>query len=246
MFSQPVYTVKLMQAIFKANFSVLSQHKVEGDHMYLPISVTRNMSLAALLNATKEPEFAWPVFRAFWEELTSRPGRPPVLFALDGLHHIMRVSDYRAPSFERIHSHDLALVRLFTDALGGTTKFANGAAVLGVTSRGNSPVLPSVEKALEQAVARQDGAPDQDAPQRDPFYRGYDDRVFAALRGVGVLDVKGVSKAEARALLEYWAASGIFRQRVDEYSVSEKWTLAGGGVLAEMERVALYDNRVSM
>ncbi|RYP41663.1 hypothetical protein DL767_000868 [Monosporascus sp. MG133] len=266
MFSQPVYTVKLMQAIHKANLPVLSQHKVEGDHMHLPISVTRNMTLAAMLSATREPEFAWPVFESFWRELL-RPGRPPVLLALDGLHHVMRVSDYRSPSFERIHSHDLALVRIFADALGGRSAFPNGAAVVGVTSRGNCPVLPSVEKAIEQAAALQGQRQKQQQqqqqvgsdsvsvaedvvpisiPPRDPFYRGYDERVFDVLRGVAVHGVHGVSKPEARALMEYWAASGILRQRVDEYNVSEKWTLAGGGVLAEMERVALYDNRVTM
>ena len=42
MYAQPVYTVKLMQAIHRANQEVLSQHRVEGDHMHLPISVTRN------------------------------------------------------------------------------------------------------------------------------------------------------------------------------------------------------------
>ena len=245
MYAQPVYTVKLMQAIHRANQEVLSQHRVEGDHMHLPISVTRNMTLAAMLVATKEPDFAWPVFQAFWQELL-RPGRPPVLLATDGVHHAMRVSDYRDPAYKLIHSHDLALVRLYADALGGRTAFPNGAVVLGVTSRGNCPGLPSVEKAIEIAKAIQAGVAASDLPQRDPFERRYDERVFEALRGVSVLNVPGVDKTLARALMEYWAASGVLRQRVDEYAVSEKWTLAGGGVLAEMERVALFDSRISM
>ncbi|KAK6954114.1 hypothetical protein Daesc_004076 [Daldinia eschscholtzii] len=238
-FSQPVYTVKLFQAIFKANQHILSQYKVEMDHMHLPISVNRGMTLAALANVTKEPEFAWPVFQAFWKELLL-PGRPPIMFALDGLSHIMRVSDYRSPSFELIHSHDLSLLRLFTDALGGKTTFANGAAILGVCTKGNNPIIPSMEKALEQAAAAQAGEP---IPPRDPFFKKYDERVFDALRGVRILNVKGVSKPEARALMEYWAASGILRLRVDEKNVSEKWTLAGCGILGEMERAALYDVR---
>ncbi|KAI1207998.1 mitochondrial ribosomal protein [Annulohypoxylon truncatum] len=242
MFSQPVYTIKLFQTISKANHAVLSQLKVELDHMQLPISVNRGMTLLALANATKEPEFAWPVFQAFWKELLL-PGRPPILFALDGLSHIMRVSDYRTPAFELIHSHDLALVRLFAEALGGKTRFANGAAVLGVCSKGNSLVIPSMEKALEQAAAAQAALP---APPRDPFYAKYDERVFEALRGVSLLGVRGVSKLEARSLMEYWAASGILRMRVDERNVSEKWTLAGSGILGEMERVALYDVRMAM
>ncbi|KAI4865152.1 mitochondrial ribosomal protein [Hypoxylon rubiginosum] len=241
-FSQPVYTVKLLQAIYKANQSVLSQYKIELDHMHLPVAANRGMTLAALANATKEPEFAWPVFQAFWKELLL-PGRPPILFTLDGLSHIMRISDYRSPAFELIHSHDLSLIRLFTEALGGKTQFANGAGILGICTKGNSPVIPSMEKALEQAAAAQAGTP---VAERDPFFAKYDDRVFDALKGVKLLNVNGVSKKEARGLMEYWAASGILRTRVDEKNVSEKWTMAGSGILGEMERVALYDVRVTM
>ncbi|KAI0430219.1 mitochondrial ribosomal death-associated protein 3-domain-containing protein [Xylaria sp. FL1042] len=239
MFSQPVYTVKLMQAIHQTNQAVLSQHKVQLDHMHLPISVTRNMTLAALLNATKEPDFAWPVFQAFWQELLL-PGRPPILFSLDGLAHIMRISEYRSPAFELIHSHDLSLLRMYTEALGGKMAFPNGAAILGVTAKGNAPRIPSMEMAIAQAAAAQKG---EKAPERDPFYRKYDERVFDSLRGVKLLDVQGVSKTEARALMEYWAASGILRSRIDDKNVCENWTLAGGGVLAEMERVAFHDLR---
>ncbi|KAI1143226.1 mitochondrial ribosomal protein [Hypoxylon sp. FL0543] len=240
-FSQPVYTIKLFQAIYKANYDVLSQQRVELDHMHLPVSVNRGTTLASLANATKEPEFAWPVFQAFWKELLL-PGRPPILFSLDGLSHIMRISDYRSPAFELIHSHDLALIRLFADALGGKSRFPNGAAILGVCTKGNSPAIPSMEKALEQAKAAQEGRP---IPERDPFFAKYDERVFDALKGVKVLNVSGVSKPEARSLMEYWAASGILRMRVDEKNVSEKWTLAGSGILGEMERVALYDVRTT-
>lgn len=230
-----------MQAIHQTNHAVLAQHKVQLDHMQLPISVSRNMTLAGLVHATKEPEFAWPVFQAFWKELML-PGRPPILFSLDGLAFIMRMSDYRSPAFELIHSHDLALVRLFADALGGKSTFVNGAVILGVTSRGNSPIIPSQEKAIAQAAAAQKG---EKIPCRDPFFRKYDERVFDALRGVKLLDVQGVSKTEARALMEYWAASGILRSRIDERNVSETWTLAGGGVLQEMERVVLHDLRAT-
>ncbi|KAI1430047.1 mitochondrial ribosomal death-associated protein 3-domain-containing protein [Xylaria sp. FL1777] len=239
MFSQPVYVVKLMQAIYQAHHQILSQHKVHLDHLHLPISVTRNMTLASLLNATKEPDFAWPVFQSFWKELLL-PERPPILFSLDGLAHIMRISKYRSPAFELIHSHDLALVRMFADALGGKTSFPNGAVILGVTSKGNAPIIPSMEMAIAQAAAVQKG---ETIPKRDPFFSKYDERVFDSLRGVKVLDVQGLSKTDARALMEYWAASGILRSRIDEKSVSEKWTLAGGGIVAEMERVAFHDLR---
>ncbi|KAI0176034.1 mitochondrial ribosomal protein [Hypoxylon sp. FL1284] len=242
LFSQPIYIIKLLQAIAKANHSVLSEHKLQLEHMHLGAAASRGMTLAALPTASKEPEMAWPIFEAFWKEMLL-PGRPPILFTLDGLSHIMRISDYRSPAFELIHSHDLSLVRVFADALGGKTQFPNGAAILGICTKGNSLTIPSMEKAIEQAAAAQAGKP---IPARDSFYAKYDDRVFESLKGVKVLNTKGVSKKEARALMEYWAASGILRSRVDEKTVSEKWTMAGSGILGEMERVALYDVRVSM
>ncbi|KAI0125650.1 mitochondrial ribosomal death-associated protein 3-domain-containing protein [Xylariales sp. AK1849] len=245
-FSQPVYTVKLMQAIHAANKDVLAKLQVKLDHIHLPISVSRNASLASLASVTKEPEFAWPVFQALWKELLL-PGRPPIMFALDGLSHIMRVSDYRSPSFNLIHSHDLGLIRMFTDALGGKTQFANGAAIIGITAKNNALKIKTMEKAIEQAAAQQRidaGDKAVSIPPREPFYTKYDERVFDSLKGVSVFDVKGVSKPEARALMEYWAASGILRMRVDEKNVSERWTLAGNGVLGEIERTSLYAVRL--
>ncbi|ORY57464.1 mitochondrial ribosomal protein [Pseudomassariella vexata] len=240
MFSQPVYLIKLMQDMYATNKEVLSKQQVGLDHMHLPISVPRGWSLAQLASATKEPEFAWPVFQALWKELLL-PGRPPIMFSLDGLSHIMRPSDYRSPSFELIHSHDLSLIRLFVDALGGKTHFANGASIVGIMTKGNSLKIKSLEKALEQAAAAQAGLK---IPPRDPFYSKYDEKVFESLKGVGIFEVNGVSKAEARALMEYWAASGILRMRIDEKNVSERWTLAGNGVLGEMERASLFPLRL--
>ncbi|ETS87262.1 hypothetical protein PFICI_01090 [Pestalotiopsis fici W106-1] len=239
-FSQPVYLLKLMQAMQESNKELLQSLHVQLDHIHLPFNTSRSTTLAALATATKEHDVAWPVFQALWQELLL-PGRPPIMLNIDGLEHIMRVSDYRNPAYKLIHSHDLALVRTITEALGGKTKFVNGAAIVGITTRGNYAKSPSVEKAIQQAVAAQAG---ERIPARDPFFSKYDDRVFEALKGVSVFDVKGVSKAEARALMEYWAASGVLRMRVDERSVSERWTLAGNGVVGEIERASLYAVRL--
>lgn len=230
-----------MLDIHKSSGHILSQHKVKGDYINLPVSINRGMNLSQLCTITKDPELAWTVFKVFFEELIL-PGRPPIMFAVDGLNHIMRHTKYRSPAYELIHSHDFGLLRLFAEALGGKTKFANGAAILGVTTKSNCPLLPSVDKALEQATAAQAGQP---IPEREPYYRKYDERVFDALKNVTVMDVQGISKNDARALMEYWAASGILRQKVDEYAVSDGWSMSGGGILAEMEKTAFFDARVS-
>lgn len=49
----------------------------------------------------------------------------------------------------------------------------------------------------------------------------------------------GLSKEEARGLMEYWAKSGLMRRLIDERLVGEKWTISGGGVVGELERGCL-------
>jgi small subunit ribosomal protein S29 len=56
---------------------------------------------------------------------------------------------------------------------------------------------------------------------------------------VDVLKVGGLSKEEARALIEYYAASGMLRAKVDEPFVTEKWSLAGMGNVGELERATV-------
>ena len=62
-------------------------------------------------------------------------------------------------------------------------------------------------------------------------------RVLEALQDVQVQRVKGLTREEARGLMEFWARSGILRETVSEGLVGETWTLAGGGVVAEVEKL---------
>jgi small subunit ribosomal protein S29 len=243
---QPVYVLKLIQAIKRANEKVLAKTYTAHAHPELPQNIPPNTPLLKLANVAKEADGAWPVFQALWSELTAHnAARPPILLSLDGLAHAMKPSDYRSPAFDLIHSHDLALLKLFTDALGGAVKFPAGGAVLAATSRSNAPRVPSMELALAQREAEQRARhAEVPVPQKDAFFRGYDERVEAVLKSVQVLRVGGVDKLEARAVMEYWAASGMLRATVDERTVTEKWTLAGSGVLGEMERATLLTMRV--
>ncbi|KAM0332399.1 hypothetical protein ACHAQA_002679 [Verticillium albo-atrum] len=241
-FTQPVYCFSLLQTILKANREVLSQFKASKNYSHLQLlHLPEDPNLADLISAAKEPDYAWPVLKALWYELTAVPGRPPVLLGLDGLSHIMKISDYRDPAFNLVHSHDLSLVRLFTDALAGKTPFANGGAVIAATSRSNAPRSPSMDLALARSVARAAGKP---LPAADPYRRDYDARVHEALDKVDVFHVDAVSKTEARAVMEYWAASGMLRSLVNERTVTEKWTLGGQGVIGEIERAALLTSRI--
>lgn len=232
----------MMQALRKSNERVLSSLKTVHSHPNLVQHFPVGTSLLQLANGAKEADNAWPVFNAVWQELTVQGhGRPPILLALDGLAHVMKTSAYRSPAFELIHSHDLAVVRRFVDCLSGAAPLPNGGAAIAATSRGNAPRTPSMELALARREAERDGT---EPPRREPFSRGYDDRVDAALATVQVLRLSSVAKAEARAIMEYWAASGLLRSAVDEPAVSEKWTMGGNGILGEMERAALRTMRL--
>lgn len=241
-FCHPSFSLKLLQAILKANEAVLQTLPATGDYSkvsYLA-HLGPNPTLADLARSCRELEFAWPTLSALWTELTTVRGRPPVLFTLDGLGFVMRDSAYRDPAFNPVHAHDLTTIRLFTDALSGRTEFLNGAAIIGSCGGNDNVKLPSLDLALDQLKAAAEG---KAVPRPDPYQRGYDQRVFDVLKNARLLPVEGVSKDEARAIMEYWAASGALLEAVTEPAVSSKWTLSGHGVLGEMERSTLRSMR---
>ncbi|KAG5983776.1 hypothetical protein E4U55_007175 [Claviceps digitariae] len=241
-FAQPVYCLKLLQNIYKANQAVLERLSLKQAWPRLGSDLKKGAStLADLVLAAKESDSAWPTLNAFWTELTLK-GRPPVLFTLDGLAHLNRVSDYRDPSFKPIHAHDLALVRLFIDALSRKTSFPNGGFIVAATSDNNTYHHPSQELALAQLEAK---LADRQIPKPDPYERGYDDRVSDSLKEVSHLfHIGGLSMDEARVLMEYWGASGMLRTVLDSRTVAEKWTLSGHGIVGEMERASLMTMRM--
>ncbi|KAL6895611.1 mitochondrial ribosomal death-associated protein 3 domain-containing protein [Trichoderma longibrachiatum] len=239
-FTQPVYCLRLLQNIYKANKAVLEKTPLKQDWSRLSATLKPGSTLADLALSAKESEFAWPTLSALWTELTQE-GQPPVLFALDGLAHINKVSAYRDPAFNPVHAHELLLVRAFVDALSGKTKLPNGGAVIAATSQNNTHFHPSQELALSQLEAGQAGKP---VPQPDPYERKYDDRVYDALKHSTVMRLEGVSKEEARVLMEYWGASGMLRSALDSRVVAEKWALGGHGIVGEMERASLITMRM--
>ncbi|EFW99906.1 mitochondrial ribosomal protein [Grosmannia clavigera kw1407] len=248
-FVQPAYMLQLLQAVQAASGPVLARHKTVRAYDRLQNPVAAGSTLLQLVAAARENDHAWPVFQALWSELTTTEpteiARPPVLFALDGLAHVMGYSRYRDPAFEQVHAHDLALVRAFVDLLAGAELLPHGGAVIAATSRGNAPACLTLDLALARRLAEQDqtDAATNTSLTPPPYFRGFDDRVAAALHSVRVLRLCGLSRPEARSLMEYWAASGVLRDRVDEQAVAGTWSLAGNGLVGEMERTALLSLR---
>ena len=68
--------------------------------------------------------------------------------------------------------------------------------------------------------------------------RNMNDKGGLVLRA-NVIKVGGLSKEEARSIMEYYAESGMLRAKVDDGFVSEKWSLAGMGNIGELERASV-------
>ena len=171
----------------------------------------------------------------------------------------MKPTAYMSADFKPIHAHNLVLVRWYIDYLSGAKQLPNGGLVLAATSESNHPFVPALKLKLAQLEARQNptrpalpaltapfllattSSPHADPiPQPDPF-TNYDEHVMSCFADerIEVQRIKGLSREEARGLMEYWGKSGLLRQTVSEGLVGEKWTISGGGVVGELERGCL-------
>lgn len=158
------------------------------------------------------------------------------MLGIDSLAYIMRDSEYLSPDVEPIHAHDLALVRHFVDVLSGKETLPNGGAILAATSGSNAPAVPALDFSMQVAEAKRYNP--NNIPQWNP-YKNIDRRVMDCLKDVEVIKLNGLSKEEARSIMEYYAASGMLRAKVDEGFVAEKWSLAGMGNIGELERASV-------
>jgi small subunit ribosomal protein S29 len=240
-------TSDLLSRAAHSNERVLSGLKVSHRHSISGERLKAGMSLRdLLLIGAQDQHQAWPVWQAFWKELTqpaetAKARTPPVLIAIDGLDHWMGLSKYRSAEFELIHAHQLVLIREFVSMLfsqPSASDLANGGMILATTSGSNSPTLPSFSLLLRQLVARASGVQvtDPKFPMPEP-YRKVDQRVLNLLGGseeTAVQTLRGLSRDEARGLLEYFARSGMLKESITEAAVGEKWSLSGGGVIGEI------------
>ena len=155
------------------------------------------------------------------------------MLCLDGLAHTMCNSHYRDADYNPIHAHQLTLIEWFLDHLSGASTLPNGGMVLAATSESNNPQVPTLRLALAQLEGNE-------SVRMDPF-RKYDERVLGVFDkgGVDVQRLQGVTRQEARGVMEYWARSGMYRERISEEAVAREWAVSGGGVVGELERACV-------
>jgi len=137
-----------------------------------------------------------------------------------------------SPEVTPIHAHDLHIVNHFFGLLSGKATLPNGGMVLATDSGSNRPSIPGFDHAIARNAALAQG---KQAPEWDPWVK-VDQRAIDVLNGVDVWQIKGLSREEARSIMEYYAKSGMLRQIVNDNLVAEKWTLSGGGIIGELEK----------
>jgi small subunit ribosomal protein S29 len=218
----------------------------------------------------QDPDRAWPIFQALWNELTvPNKGaivRPPVLLCMDNVSHIMTNSNYNTiqenGKLKPIHAHDFVLVKHFVDHLSGVKTLPNGGIILAATSLSEHAKSDALDVGIAMAEARQaqnllpspsstigsEGAKSAENQIRsEQFWNPYkkiDTRSLEALQQIHVMRLKGISKEEAKAIMEYWATSGMLRRKVEDGYVGEKWTLSGNGVLGELEKAVVRRGKI--
>lgn len=158
---------------------------------------------------------------------------------------------YLSPTLKPIHAQDLYLLDWFCAHLSGASPLPNGGLVLAATSQSNAPVIPSLEFALARLSSPQQSAESTPSglqtrlEQQFSPYTAYDERVLSIFdasssnQKIERHTIPGLTRSESRGLMEYWARSGVLRQRITEGFVGEKWTLSGGGVVGELERAVI-------
>ncbi|OJJ66726.1 hypothetical protein ASPBRDRAFT_137282 [Aspergillus brasiliensis CBS 101740] len=260
-------TAALLSRTVTANQKVLSKLTVSQPHPALKTAVKPGMTLEALAKpGIQDPAVAWNVFQALWTELTAtapaagfekgfKP-RPPMLVTLDNMAHWMKETKYNNIDCKPIHAHDLVFVQHFLSLLkpsseAGKPSLPNGGIVLYATSGSNSPTIYGFEIALQQLAARQAGVKPSspEFPQPDPYLNA-DKRVLAVFNDSastkspvpkdGSLELQtigGLTRDEAQGFMEYFARSGLLRENITDAWVGEKWSLAGGGVIGELEKL---------
>ncbi|KAK7510623.1 mitochondrial 37S ribosomal protein mS29 [Phyllosticta citriasiana] len=233
---------ELLKRTAEANEAVLKELRVAQKH---PVVRGEATLLDLVRVGANDADLAWPTMKAFWSEINlpsnkNDPAlsRPPILFCVDNVSYIMNKSDYDDRNVQKIHAHDLVIVRHLTDLLSGESKFRNGGLVLAATSGSDSPKSETMEYAILLNEAKLAGLPEEDLPQWSPFKK-IDEYTFQALKDVEPLEMTGLTKEEARTIMEYYAASGLVRKAVDYNLVGEKWTMSGGGIIGELERACV-------
>jgi small subunit ribosomal protein S29 len=127
------------------------------------------------------------------------------------------------------------LIKHFTSLLSGEIKLPNGGMIIGATSGSNRPQVPTFDICLAKDETRRKLS---STGLWSPFI-AHDKLVQQVMRTVDVWYLDGIDRPEARGIIDYYAQSGMLRDTVTDNLVSEKWAIAGRGIIGEIERATI-------
>ena len=252
---QPNAVSALLKRTVEANRELLAELKVSQNHPSLPMLQPGSTLEELAKLGFADPAISWAVFQAFWAELTaSAPAaglekgfvpRPPMLVTVDGLAHWMTESEYRDADYNKIHAHDLYFVKHFLSLLKEGDSLKNGGLLLYATSLSNNPNPLALSIALDRLTAHQAGISASSPEYPNPAaYSGADERVLELLKPaekaispVELQTLEGITRDEARGFYEYFALSGLLRDSITDQWVGQRWSLSGGGIIGELEKL---------
>jgi small subunit ribosomal protein S29 len=242
----------LLNNIMEVNKGILQNLYLSKTYPGIPFNDDKVSLYQLAQRGRDDHNLAWPVFCALWSELTipnttdsqALGHRPPILYCADNISHLLVPSHYQMLDTENIlqpiHALDLALPRHFIDHVTGAKSLPNGGIVLGATSKSDFVLCPPLEVGIKLGEVR------AKTPSSNPVVSDFwnplqriDQRVMDICSNLDTLRLEGVSKEEAKSIIEYWAFNGLVRERIADSWVGEKWTLSGGGVLGELEKAVV-------
>lgn len=260
--SDPAIAYPVWQALWKELLAP-SQPDKHG-RLRPPVAVAMDgvdhiMRVSAYLDADAQPIHAHDLavardFTALLSGKTPMPNGGAVLAATSAstrpsvptLDHIIDIEEAR-PHLERLLKLKADLLKASRDAK--SLQDIDMTPVEDLRPRTFPPSLERMAAYVQSAVLRlhdQDASPqalhatiERSMRPRLPEWNPYeprDSKVEAAMQGVRVRRVAGLGMAEARSVMEYYAKSGMVRAAVTEGLVREKWAVAGGGVVGEIEK----------
>jgi small subunit ribosomal protein S29 len=155
----------------------------------------------------------------------------------------MGPSAYRSADFKFIHGQQFTLIKQFTDLLFSENEkpLVHGGMVLFSTSGSNNPSRPTFDLLVEQIRAQNrgetPGSPSFPMPKPYSPVDTITSHLLSGAKGVEVTEVGALAGEHTKALMQYYASSGLFQMAVTPKTVADLRALTGGGIIGELAKV---------
>ncbi|CAB4382711.1 hypothetical protein RhiirA5_396563 [Rhizophagus irregularis] len=203
-FIQPTLTMSLLQQIKLVNEPYLRNINLRRGHQ-IHRHVIKDKNTSQLLEiGINDPHSAQEVFEIFLEEIGNNQ-EYPVLLAVDEINAFYTDSKYFDVDDTLLEANRLSLPRTILEYFSGKKDFTYGA-VIGALSQ---TFKPFISKPLEIALGLTEASP----------WKPVSRTILQYTTGLQNFDVKGYSKDEAKAVIDYYYEMSILPQPKEQLFV---------------------------